>query len=73
MSSNDLPQAHPSVPDITTELVEALERLYPNAMPEFAIDVGAHQAAHHLAFLQGQQSIINRLRFELERYAGALV
>ena len=56
------------VPDITADLLEALEALAPNALPTFSSAVPAERVALELAYLQGQQSIINRLRFEYDKY-----
>lgn len=70
MYYEDIIQDHPSVPDITKELLEALERLYPDKLPEFHAATDPSRVAQHVAYLQGQQSIITRLRFEYDQYTG---
>ena len=50
------------IPDITQDQLKVLEALFPNALPPR----GA--TAEDLAFLQGQQNIIERLRLDFNRY-----
>lgn len=52
------------VPGITNEMLEALELLYPNSLPDFSHNADPQLVAQSLAYLQGQQSILTRLRFE---------
>ena len=53
-----------TIPDITSDLLVTLEQLYPNILPP------PGTTPETLAYLQGQQSVLERLRLDQQSYTG---